>query len=111
MFLSVWVHSGPLRYHTKLEAKQANLMQLMQKFVPGCLVRVILNERSRSTPLDPKLMFSCDSFHLGAFGTVLQLHETWCEMVQPSAINAKVRATKSRQNFSKRALLIHTIGP
>ena len=53
------MHSGPLRYHTKLEAKQANLVQLMQKFVSGCLVRVILNERSRSTQLDPKLMFWC----------------------------------------------------
>ena len=111
MFLSVWVHSGPLCYHTKLEAKQANLVQLIQKFVPGCLVRVILNERSRSTPLDPKLMFWCVCFRLGAYETFLLLHETRCEMVQPSAINAKVRATKSRQNFLKLTLPIHTIGP
>ena len=68
MFLSVWVPSGPLRYHTKLKAKQVNLVQLMQKFVPGCLVRVILNERSRSTPLDPKLMFWCNSFRFSALG-------------------------------------------
>ena len=111
MFLSVWVHLGPFRYHTKLEAKQAKLVQLMHKFVPGCLVRVILNERPRSTQLDPKLMFCCVCFRLGAYETFLLLHETRCEMVQPSAINAKVRATKSRQNFSKRALWIHTIGP
>ena len=105
------MHSGPLRYLTKLEAKQANLVQLMQKVVPGCLVRVILNERSRSTPLDPKLMFWCVSFHLGAFGTVSLLHETRFKMGQPVAFNAKVRATKSRQNFSKLTLPIHTIGP
>jgi len=111
MFLSVWVHSGPLRYHTKLEAKQANLLQLMQKFVPGCLVRVILNERSRSTLLDPKLMFWYDSFRLGAFGTVSLLYETWCKTRQTGAINAKVRATMSCRNFSQRALPIHTIGP
>jgi len=29
---------------------------------------------------------------LGAFGTVLLLHETCCKMRQTSAINAKVRA-------------------
>ena len=105
------MHSGPLRYHTKLEAKRAKLVQLMHKFVPGCLVRVILNERPRSTQLDPKLMFWCVYFRLGAYGTVLLLHETWCKMGQPVAINAQVRATKSRQNFSKLTLPIHTIGP
>ena len=159
-FLSIWVHLGPFRYCTKLGAKWANLFQLMQKFVPQSLVRISRNLRSRSTQLDPKLMFSCVSFRLGAFGTIsllhktrnktghtgaingkvrammsssapldpklmfwcvcfhlgayetfLLLHETRCEMAQPSAINAKVRATKSRQNFSKRALLIHTIRP
>ena len=82
----------------------------MEKFVPRCLVTISRNERSRSAPLDPKLMFWCVCFCLGAYETFLLLHETRCEMVQPSAINAKVRATKSRQNFSKRALLIHTIG-
>ena len=83
----------------------------MEKFVPRCLVTISRNERSRSAPLDPKLMFWCVCFRLGAYETFLLLHETRCEMVQPSAINAKVRATKSRQNFSKRALRIHTIGP
>ena len=62
-FFSVWVHSGPLRYHTKHEAKQANLEQLKQKFVAGCLVRLILNERSRSTP------FGCIWNRLGAINT------------------------------------------
>ena len=84
-FLSVWVHSGPLRYHTKLEAKQAKLVQLMHKFVPGCLVRVILNERPRSTQLDPKLMFWCVYFRLGAYGTVLlftKLGAKWANLVQ-----------------------------
>ena len=43
-------------------------MQLIKKFVQWCLVRIFRNERSRSTPLDPKLMFWCVSFRLGAFG-------------------------------------------
>ena len=58
-FLSVWVHLEPFRYCTKLAAKHAKLVQLMQKFRPRRLVRIFCNERSRSTLLDPKLMFWC----------------------------------------------------
>ena len=53
-------------YCTKLGAKRAKLVQLMQKFVQRCVVRIFRNERSRSTPLDPKLMFWFVSFRLGA---------------------------------------------
>ena len=77
-------------YCTKLGAKRAKLVQLMQKFVQRCLVRIFQNERSRSTPLDPKLMFWCVSFRLGAFGTVSLLHKTCCKTRQTGAINAKV---------------------
>ena len=152
-FLSVWVHLGPFRYCTKLGAKCAKLVQLMQKFMPRCRVRIFRNEHSRSTPLDPKLMFWCVFFYVGAFGTILLLHkldakgtkliqliqkfvprclvrifwnehsrstpldpklmfwcvsfrsgafstisllhETWCKMCRTGAINAKVRATMS----------------
>ena len=58
-----------------------------------------------------KLMFCCVSFRLGAFGTVSLLHETCCKICQTGAINAKVHATKSSQNFSQWTLPIHTIGP
>ena len=71
-------------YCTKLGAKRAKLT-LMQKFVQQCLVRIFRNKCSRSTPLDPKLIFWCISFHLGAFGTVSLLHETrckWANLVQ-----------------------------
>ena len=91
--------------------KTRQLVQLMQKLVQRRLVRIFRNERSRSTPLDPKLMLWCVSFRLGAFGTVLQLHETYNKMRQTGAINANVRATKSCQNFSECMLPIHTIGP
>ena len=53
----VWVHLGSFCYSMKLDAKQGELVQLMQKFVQRCLVRIFRNERSRSTPLDPKLIF------------------------------------------------------
>ena len=56
-FLSVRVHFGPFCYCTKLAAKRTKLVQLNQKFVQRCLVRIFRTERSRSTPLDPKLMF------------------------------------------------------
>ena len=168
-FLSGWVHLGPFRYCTKLAAKRAKLVQLMQKFVPRCLVRFFHNICPRSTPLDPKLMFWCVSFPLGAFGTVFLLHETRCKMGQlvqlmqkfvpqslvrisrnlrsrstqldpklmfscvsfrlcafgtvsllhktrnktghTGAINGKVRAKMSCYNFTQRTLPMRTIGP
>src|SRR6185312_10926799 len=94
----------------KLDAKHSKLVQLMQKFVPRCLIRNFRNERSRSTPLDPKLMFWCLSFRSGAFWTVSLFHETWCKMGQPGAIKAKVCAIKSHPNFSTQTLPIHIIG-
>jgi hypothetical protein len=66
------------------------------------------NEHTRSTPLDPKLMFWCVSYYLGAFGTILLPYETRCKTGQTSA---KVRATRSRRNFSQRPHPIHPIGP
>ena len=75
--------------------KTRQTVQLMQKFVPRCLVRIFRNKRSRSTPLDPKLMFLCISFRSRAFGTVLLLHETCCKTRQTGAINANVPATMS----------------
>ena len=47
------------RYCTKLGAKRVELVQLMKKFVPRNRFRVFRNERTRSTPLDAKLMNWC----------------------------------------------------
>ena len=55
--------------------------ELVQKFVPRSRVEIFRNERTRSTPLDAKLMFCCIFFRSGAFGTVSLLHENlpnWC---------------------------------
>ena len=57
LFHSVWVHWGSFRSCMKLGAKRAELVQLMQKFVPRSRVGIFHNERTRSTPLDPKPMF------------------------------------------------------
>ena len=102
---TIWVHSGLFGCLTKLGAKQA---ELVQKFVPRSRVRIFRNERTRTTPLDPKLMFWCVSYYFGAFGTVWLPYETRCKTGRTSA---KVRATKSRQNFSQRTPPIHSIGP
>ena len=61
------MHSGPFGCLTKLGAQRA---ELVQKFVPRSRIRIFHNERTRSTPLDPKLTFWCVSNYLGAFGAV-----------------------------------------
>src|SRR6185437_14166598 len=104
-FRTIWVHSGPFSFLTKLGAKRA---ELVQKLVPRACVGIFCNERTRSTPLDPNLTFWCISYYLGAFGTVCMPYETRCKTGRTSA---KVRATKSRRNFSQRMHPIHPVGP
>ena len=94
MFRNVCVQLGPFRYGTKLGAKWAELLQLMQKLMPRSRVGTIHYKRTRNTPWD-------------RFATALNS----VQMGQSGAINAKVRATKSRLNLSLRTHLIHTIGP
>ena len=94
VFPSIFVHSGPFGCLTKLGAK---LAELVQKFVPRTRFGIFRNERSRSTLLEPKLMFFYVSYYLGAFGTVWMPYEIRCKM---SRTRVKVRATKSHQNFS-----------
>ena len=77
-------------------------------FVPQTSVGIFCNERNRSNPLDPKLTFSCVSYHLVAFGTVWLPYET---RYKTGRTSAKVRATKSLRNFSQRTHLSHPIRP
>ena len=87
------MHSGPFGCLTKLGAKRA---ELVQKFVPRSLVIIFRHERTRSNPLDPKLMFWCILYHLGVLGTVCLAYETrW----KTGGTSAKVRATKSLRTF------------
>ena len=73
MFWFVSYHLGPLGFLTKLGAKRS---ELVQKFVPRSRVGVYHEERTRSTPLDPKLIIWSVSYHLGAFGTVKLPYES-----------------------------------
>ena len=58
---SVLMHLGPFRRLMKLGSKWAELVQLMQKFMPLSDVGTFRYERARSTPLDSKLIFCCIS--------------------------------------------------
>ena len=102
---AIWVHSGLFGCLTKLGAKWA---ELVQKFVPRSRVIIFHNETTRSTPLDPKIMFWCVLYYLGAFGTAWLPYEIRSKMGRTSA---KFRATKSRRNFSQRMHPIHPIRP
>ena len=86
-FGTVW-----LPYETRCKTAE-----LVQKLVPRCHDRIFRNERTRSTPLDHKLTFWFILYYLGAFGTVWLPYETRCNTGRTSA---KIRATKSRRNFS-----------
>ena len=60
-FHSVWVHFGLFSYCTKVDAKRAEMVELMHKFVPWRRVRIFQNKHTRSTQLIPKLIFWCVS--------------------------------------------------
>ena len=94
-FRTIWVHFGLFGSLTKLGAKRA---ELVQKFVPRSRIRIFRNEPTRSTPLDPKLMFWCISYYLGAFATIRLPYDTRGKTFRTSA---KVRATKTRRSFSR----------
>ena len=94
-FCTIWLHLEPFGCLTKLGAKQA---ELVQKFVRRSRIGIFLNKSTRSTPLDPKLMFWRVSYHL-AFGTVWFPYKTRCKTGRTSA---KVCATKLHRNFSQR---------
>ena len=82
IFHTIWVHSEPFGCLTKLGAKRAELVQM---FVPRIRVRVFRNERTRSTPLDPKLTFWCVHtiwVHSGQFGSLTKLGVKQAELVQ-----------------------------
>ena len=80
---------------TTLSSKRA---KLVQKFMPRSRVGIFRNERTRSTPLDSKLMFWCVLYYLGAFGTIWLPYKTRCKT---GGSGAKLRAMKSCLNVSQ----------
>jgi hypothetical protein len=49
-------HFGPFCYSTKVNAKLAEVVPLTHKYAKEIRVRIFRNERTRSTPLEPKLI-------------------------------------------------------
>ena len=102
MFLRIWYYldafgtdwlSCDTRCKTRRTSAEVDVIKSRSNFP---------QERTRSTPLDPKLMFWPVLYYFGAFRTV------WCET---SRISAKVCNTKSCQNVSQRTDPIHPIRP
>ena len=92
-WVSYYLDSGPFGCLPTPGAKRA---ELVQKFVPRSRVGSFRNERTLSTPLEPKLTFSCVSYYLRAFWTIWLPYITQCKTFRT---RAKVCATKSRRIF------------
>jgi hypothetical protein len=71
-------HFGPFGYCTKVDAKLAELVPLTHKFAKQSRVRIFRNERTRSTPLDPKLMFLAVSDRFVTAEKSMQNWPNWC---------------------------------
>ena len=82
MFRTIWVQLGPFGCLRKLGGKWA---ELVQKFVPRSRGGIFRNQRTRSTPLNPKLTFWCVSYHWvhsGPFGSLMKFGRKRAELVQ-----------------------------
>ena len=84
------MHFGPFGCVTKLGAK---LTELVQKFVPRSRVGIFRNERTRSTPLEPKLIFGTFHIiwaHLGPFGCLTKFRAKRAELGQKFVPRSRV---------------------
>ena len=105
MFWCISYHLGPLGFLNKLGAKHS---ELVQKFMPRSCVGILRNVRTRSTPLDPILLFCCVLYHLGAFGTLSCLTKLRAKC---SDLGQKFMPRSRVGFFSRRMHPIHPIGP
>ena len=100
MFHTIWVHLVPFGCLTKLGEKRA---ELVQKFVPRSCIGIFHNERTRSTPLDPKLMFSlfCTIWvHLGPFGCLTKLGAKRAELVRNFVPRSRIEIFRNKRTRS-----------
>ena len=94
------MHLGPFGCLTKLDAKRA---ELVQKFVPRSRVGFFRDERTQSTPFNPKLMFWCISYHLGAqgpFGYLTILDGKRAELMQKFVPRSRVGRFRNERTRS-----------
>ena len=94
------MHLGPFGCLTQLGAKRA---ELVQKFVPRSRVGIFHNERTRSTPLDPKLSFGafCTIWvHSEPFGCPMKLGAKRAELVQRFVPRSRVKIFQNERTRS-----------
>src|SRR6185312_11375403 len=75
-FHTICVHLGPFGCLTKLGAKRA---ELVQYFMPRSRIEIFHNESTRSTLLDPKLIFWCICDHSVDLQNSGQNISNWCK--------------------------------
>ena len=103
------MHFGLFHYCTKLGAKRAELVQLIQKFVPRNHIGIF----STNAPDPPHwTLNSCIGAFLSVWEHLAIFFTTWnwCKTGWTGATNAQVRAMKSHRNFSQQTHPIHPIG-
>ena len=86
--------------YSKIGAKRA---ELVQKFVKRSRIGNFRNERTRSTPCDPKLIFWCVRaiwVHSGLFGCLTKLGAKWAELVQNFVLRIRFEIFRKERNRS-----------
>src|SRR6185295_14868794 len=95
------MNSGLFSCLTKLGGKRADLVQ---KFVRRSRVGIFRNERTRSTPFDPKLTFWCVSYyflvHSGTFRCLTKLGAKRAELVQKVVPRSRVGIFRNKRTRS-----------
>ena len=82
---SVWVHLGSFHNYIKLDAKQGELVQLMQKFMPRSHVVIFATNELNQLYWTPNSCFGAlhsGREHLGSFRDCMKLGAKQCELVQ-----------------------------
>src|SRR6185295_16063216 len=102
---TIWVYSAPFGCLTILSGKQA---ELVQKFVPRNRVGIFPNERTQSTPLDPKLTFWCVFI---PFGCIRDRLVALRNSVQNGPNKCRSSCHEVALEFFQRTHPIHPIGP
>ena len=100
MFRTIYVQSGPFGCHTILGAKRSELVQM---FVPRTRVGIFRNERTLSTPLDPKLLFCAFRtiwVHSVSFGCLTKLGAKRAELVQKFVPQSRIGIFRNERTRS-----------
>ena len=111
VFRSVWMYFGLFCYCTNLDTKRAELVQLMQNFLPRSRIGIFRNECTRSTPLDPKLIFCASHCFWVRFGLFYYCTKLVAKRVELVQLAQKFVPRSHVRIFLQRTQPIHPIAP